>query len=251
MQARFYGPMYHRFLSPDPARDQHFEQTQKWNIYSYVGNHPTLSIDINGMEEYWVIINDKDPRRMATVFVTNKDGVQRTRYEARAMGLARTNHSRTVENGDTPYGEATGGRVMIGKKEMVKNYGSTKAKSYGQAKINLTATDGELLTTGRAAAGVAVHGGGSTLNDPYEAQQNLINTQGCVRMHNADILHEAFEIIMSRAHGDPDVWHIGSAETMKDILPESIKGEEFKDSSGKTYRLPPREVEYLKQQEGN
>lgn len=43
--------MYHRFLSPDPARDQHFEDTQSWNIYSYVGNNPTMHIDSNGMEK--------------------------------------------------------------------------------------------------------------------------------------------------------------------------------------------------------
>ena len=35
MQARFYAPWFGRFLSPDPARDQHFEETQSWNIYSY------------------------------------------------------------------------------------------------------------------------------------------------------------------------------------------------------------------------
>jgi RHS repeat-associated protein len=34
MQARFYLPMWGRFASPDPARDQHFELTQSWNIYS-------------------------------------------------------------------------------------------------------------------------------------------------------------------------------------------------------------------------
>ena len=50
MQARFYAPWYGRFLSPDPARDQHFEQTQSWNIYSYVQNNPTMNIDPNGME---------------------------------------------------------------------------------------------------------------------------------------------------------------------------------------------------------
>jgi RHS repeat-associated protein len=50
MQARFYAPMYGRFLSPDPARDQHFEQTQSWNIYSYVSNNPTMLIDQNGMQ---------------------------------------------------------------------------------------------------------------------------------------------------------------------------------------------------------
>jgi len=51
MQARFYAPMYGRFLSPDPARDQHFEQTQSWNIYSYVQNNPTMKVDPNGMQE--------------------------------------------------------------------------------------------------------------------------------------------------------------------------------------------------------
>lgn len=49
MQARFYAPWYGRFLSPDPARDQHFEQTQSWNIYSYVQNMPTMRIDPTGM----------------------------------------------------------------------------------------------------------------------------------------------------------------------------------------------------------
>jgi uncharacterized protein RhaS with RHS repeats len=50
MQARFYAPWYGRFLSPDPARDQHFEETQSWNIYSYVQNNPVMAIDPNGEE---------------------------------------------------------------------------------------------------------------------------------------------------------------------------------------------------------
>ncbi|MDP2815571.1 MAG: RHS repeat-associated core domain-containing protein [Rectinemataceae bacterium] len=49
MQARFYLPMWGRFASPDPARDQHFEQTQSWNIYSYVQNSPVMKIDPTGM----------------------------------------------------------------------------------------------------------------------------------------------------------------------------------------------------------
>lgn len=50
MQARFYLPQYHRFGSPDPALDQHFEFTQSWNIYSYVQNMPTIATDPNGQE---------------------------------------------------------------------------------------------------------------------------------------------------------------------------------------------------------
>jgi RHS repeat-associated protein len=49
MQARFYLPMYGRFASPDPARDQHFEDTQSWNIYSYCQNDPTMRVDPTGM----------------------------------------------------------------------------------------------------------------------------------------------------------------------------------------------------------
>jgi len=49
MQARFYVPWYGRFASPDPARDQHFEDTQSWNIYSYVRNSPIGHTDPTGM----------------------------------------------------------------------------------------------------------------------------------------------------------------------------------------------------------
>ena len=49
MQARFYVPWFGRFASPDPARDQHFRDTQSWNIYSYVRNNPVMSVDPTGM----------------------------------------------------------------------------------------------------------------------------------------------------------------------------------------------------------
>lgn len=61
MQARFYLPMYGRFASPDPARDQHFEQTQSWNIYSYVQNNPIMNTDPTGMltwKEAWNYTKD-------------------------------------------------------------------------------------------------------------------------------------------------------------------------------------------------
>lgn len=51
MQARMYLPQYGRFASPDPARDQHFELTQSWNIYSYVRNNPVMATDPTGMVE--------------------------------------------------------------------------------------------------------------------------------------------------------------------------------------------------------
>jgi Peptidase family M23 len=49
MQARFYAPWWGRFLSPDPKYDEHFQDTQGWNIYSYVMNQPTMKVDPTGM----------------------------------------------------------------------------------------------------------------------------------------------------------------------------------------------------------
>lgn len=52
MQARYYLPWMGRFGSPDPGSDQHFEDTQSWNIYSYVRNNPTMSFDPTGMWDW-------------------------------------------------------------------------------------------------------------------------------------------------------------------------------------------------------
>lgn len=50
-QARFYLPWFGRFTAPDPARDQHFEDTQSWNIYCYVRNNPIMGVDPTGMSD--------------------------------------------------------------------------------------------------------------------------------------------------------------------------------------------------------
>ena len=55
MQARFYLPGWRRSASTDPARDQHFEETQSWNIYSYVQNNPVMKTDPNG-ETAWDVV---------------------------------------------------------------------------------------------------------------------------------------------------------------------------------------------------
>ena len=57
MQARFYLPQWGRFASPDPARDQHFEETQSWNIYSYCRNNPVTNVDPDGMDVKYYFYN--------------------------------------------------------------------------------------------------------------------------------------------------------------------------------------------------
>ena len=46
--ARYYGSSMGRFMSPDKPVDQHPEDPQSWNLYSYVRNNPLISIDQDG-----------------------------------------------------------------------------------------------------------------------------------------------------------------------------------------------------------
>ena len=72
MQARMYLPQYGRFASPDPARDQHFELTQSWNIYSYVRNNPVMSTDPTGLQ---ALEEDKTKPKVTPVTPTSaQDG---------------------------------------------------------------------------------------------------------------------------------------------------------------------------------
>ncbi|WP_306590484.1 DUF6765 family protein [Geothrix sp. 21YS21S-4] len=98
MQARFYAPWYGRFLSPDPGLDQHFEFTQKWNIYSYVSNNPILNIDMNGMYQM-------DVHLVLTTVLARAAGFSQQRAEA--IGRANqavdegTRDPKTVWGGET------------------------------------------------------------------------------------------------------------------------------------------------------
>jgi len=86
-QARFYLPTWGRFASPDPARDQHFEDTQSWNIYSYVQNNPTMMVDPNG--EAGLISWAREKIEQAAAQVSS--GIQNTAAFTRGMTQGYTN----------------------------------------------------------------------------------------------------------------------------------------------------------------
>ncbi len=78
MQARFYVPWAGRFSAPDPGRDQQFEDTQSWNIYSYVRNSPVMSSDPTGMEQLLVYSaqNGVDGNEMGCYDLMNEAAAQ-------------------------------------------------------------------------------------------------------------------------------------------------------------------------------
>jgi RHS repeat-associated protein len=46
--ARYDSSQYGRFMTPDSGVDQHPEEPQSWNLYSYVRNNPLSVIDPTG-----------------------------------------------------------------------------------------------------------------------------------------------------------------------------------------------------------
>ncbi len=88
MQARFYVPWFGRFASPDPARDQHFRDTQSWNIYSYVRNNPIMSTDPTGMVAGTSITNAMSATQDLTPVVSNEE--QKKAAQARDDALVRS-----------------------------------------------------------------------------------------------------------------------------------------------------------------
>ena len=87
MQARFYLPQFGRFTAPDPARDQHFEDTQSWNIYSYVRNSPVMSTDPTGMVTQILAPNQRsaDDSRIGQMETENADNKTKAQTEGQRL----------------------------------------------------------------------------------------------------------------------------------------------------------------------
>ena len=73
-------------MSPD-TRDQHFEDTQSWNIYSYVRNSPIMSTDPTGMVTQILAPNQRsaDDSRIGQMETENADNKKNARTKTEAL----------------------------------------------------------------------------------------------------------------------------------------------------------------------
>jgi len=178
--ARFYSASTSRFLSVDPSRSSAQSVTpQSWNRYVYVLNRALIAIDPDGRAVVIVIV--KDPRTeggvgTASVTLLNRAGRTIQSSEALARGGS---SNRMAAGGDTPFGvyQYTGSHGGSGTDRL--------GPQFGTGKIDLEPTAGEALNSGRS--DLRMHGGGSDVHDPYEAEQGWEGTHGCVRMQNEDV----------------------------------------------------------------
>lgn len=182
MQARFYAPWFGRFLSPDPALDQHFEFTQSWNIYSYVQNNPTMLIDPTGMFGDEPGIFAALTKKVAETGAAIKAGIERSANFAAGVSDAASNAWTLGLSGalaPPPPGVASTSEYQAGRfvtdqgmmaLGMVEAYLGTKG---GEA-LSL-APSGQVAVAGQTlSAGMVIHGFGMSMT----AANDALGSQG-------------------------------------------------------------------------
>jgi RHS repeat-associated protein len=88
MHARYYTPVWGRFLSVDPGKDWDPKQPQSWNMYAYVRNNPANLTDPDGRNASVRCRNDR-PQRKAEYQLHGNGGGAAGRHECSERAAAR------------------------------------------------------------------------------------------------------------------------------------------------------------------
>ncbi len=224
--ARSYSNAQGRFTSVDSLRaSARTVNPQSLNRYSYVLNRPTIAIDPDGLSTIIVTVKastDGSGRPTATVEFYRGNGPDAgTRRGGPYEGLAAGQHrGRMTKDGDTPFGvyKALTNPTQGGKAS------SRLGDGYGTGKVFFEGVSGEIIDSKRSL--IRIHGGGTGLPDSYAMTQELIPTNGCVRLLNMDVNDLVKDINELGESGDPlDRVFIGDADYLNNLA-------EQKDASG-------------------
>ena len=102
MQGRFYAPQYHRFLSPDPGRDQQPEDPQSWNLFSYVRNNPVTKFDPDGQEQVDITFRAFIPHYTMLGFHGDNRGFSAAQNVSSRVSVGFRIETDPVKNGGNP-----------------------------------------------------------------------------------------------------------------------------------------------------
>jgi RHS repeat-associated protein len=209
---RYYSSTQGRFTSVDPSgAGAQAVNPQSLNRYTYTLNRPTIAIDPDGLSTIVVTVTVAagGGNPTASIVFSGKIGENgadaAVRYDGLAAGQGR---DRMATYNDTPYGVYSFDGTQGGTAD------SRLGRGFGTGKIIITGEAGEIIESGRTL--IRLHGGGTPLGDhAYDLDQNLIATQGCVRMHNGDVNGLIGNIGTARTNQDPlDRVFIGTATTL-------------------------------------
>jgi RHS repeat-associated protein len=170
------------------------------NLYAYVANNPLNAIDPLGL--YGLYLD----RANGSIELFNENGI---RHGVWNVGVTGSHRDRTIKNGDTPNGLYRVVSANAGMNFRVTSAKNNKGEPIGPEAFGLGYIQLEPLALQPGAekrGGFAIHGGGSSLGKTgaFVLDQQLVPTQGCVRMHNGDIISLVKQIDQLKEAGDKD-----------------------------------------------
>jgi RHS repeat-associated protein len=187
-RARWYDPGVGRFISEDPIG-----LLAGPNAYSYAGNNPIWANDPSGLASILVVVGARSNGGAggAYIMLLDKNG-RRISFRdcdcsdddvATGLAIAR-DPNRMLGNGvgDTPFGVYAFTGTQGGSADWRD---TSHPAGFGTGKVLLDPLFGEVVDGGRSL--IRLHGGGTDLADPYDLDQALRPTQGCVRMKNGEV----------------------------------------------------------------
>jgi RHS repeat-associated protein len=183
--ARYYASSMGRWMSPDKAfADQHTNNPQSWNLYSYTRNNPMNSIDLDGLSTitfdgrlHTITVYSGGGARLATFRAYNKVAIYN---KENASGFA--------------SGPITNGAHPVSPKDQhgaIQHLGDSPNGKYGPNGI-IHVLDYPSIIQGQTATDVGLHAGHDDTNGP-EAKTNA-----CIRTTD-----EAMSFINLYAELDP------------------------------------------------
>src|SRR5262249_27871444 len=172
----------------------------------------------------------------ATIQLLNAAGEPVTSAVALFNGLGKgiKGPRRDVHYGDTPFGVYRFVRAAGGEP------GSQISTGYGTGKIYVDDNDmfGEVVDVRRGT--IRLHGGGSVLANPYEPDQRLVATKGCVRMKNRDVSGLIQAIKSLSPSRKPDFIFMGSEAYLNALATDnSMANKEWWNVLRVDLHLPP------------
>jgi RHS repeat-associated protein len=205
-RARSYDPQVGRFISEDPIG-----LAGGVNQFAYVGNNPGNRTDPSGLASILVIVAARSGGGLggAYIILLDKRGMRIPFRDcdcsdgdvASGRAVARDpNRLLGNEVGDTPFGvygyEYSQGGTAVDR----------LGPSFGTGKIRMRGVYGEIIDSHRSL--IRLHGGGKNLlkrtppEDPYDLDQDLLPTGGCVRMKNKDV-NSLIQALLNLPPDDP------------------------------------------------
>jgi RHS repeat-associated protein len=188
-RARYYDPVAGRFISEDPIRTR-----GGLNFYAYTGNSPVGWVDPYGFAPGWWnnLVNwwnppppaplPSTPAGPALVYTNMNNGNPGGSTTCYCNG----NPPLTIPTYTHPDSTSEPGAgdpffsIVVG-----VNYGGDRP-AYGPNGADIDVGDGLRYRN--------IHGGGSSLSNPYDPFQPLTPTHGCTRGHNRDVIDLGIDI---------------------------------------------------------